>query len=84
MITIAFDINGTLTQERVRGMFNALDRNKCKVIVWSTFGIDYCRQFCEQNNLEPDDIWEKQARYVDIAVDDLPTSITQAREVIRV
>ena len=84
MISIAFDINGTLTQARVRALFNALNRDKCEVIVWSTFGIQYCRQFCDKYSLTPDDILEKQSRYVDVAIDDVPTSISQAEVVVGV
>jgi len=84
MITIAFDVNGTLTQERVRALFNALNRRKCRVIVWSTLGINYCKQFCLKHELKPDEFWEKHTRHVDIAVDDQLVSILQADVVVEV
>ena len=83
-LTIAFDINRTLTEEVIRRLFQALDRSKCEVIVWSTQGRAYCEAFCAEYNLRPDRIVEKHSEKVDIAVDDLPGNIHQASVVLGV
>jgi hypothetical protein len=84
LLVIAFDINGTLTNPLVRDLFKVLDRGKCYLIVWSTLGVEYSKNFCEKHGLEPDEVIDKQAREVEIAVDDLPESISVADLVIGV
>lgn len=78
-LTIAFDINGTLSVPQVTKLFKALDRSRCHLIVWSSLGPPYCRRFCAENGLEPDEIIEKNAKEVDLAFDDYPQNIKTAR-----
>ena len=84
MISVAFDVNGTLTQECVRWLLRSIDRQKAHVVVWSTMGIDYCKTYCEGMDIKPDEYLKKQAKRVDIAFDDFPHSIERADEVIGV
>lgn len=75
---VAFDVNGTLTQEPVRKLFQALDRKKCQVVVWSSLGETYARHFCEKYGLVADEYMHKDARRVDVAIDDVPDSVSLA------
>lgn len=81
-ISIAFDVNGTLTDERVRQLFLCLDRKKCHLIVWSTIGPAYAKKFCEEFNLAADEYLGKEVKPVDIAIDDYPESILTAQLVL--
>lgn len=83
-LTIAFDVNGTLTRKELRDLFQALDPKKCQRIVWSTVGINYCKNFCKQHNLEPDEIIEKYSKPVDITIDDNPSFAQAASQVLGV
>jgi hypothetical protein len=83
-ITVAFDVNNTLTVPGVQKLFEALDRNKCHLIVWSTLGADYAKDYCQSKNLEADEYLDKEARTVDIAIDDIPQSIEAALVVLGV
>ena len=83
-LTIAFDVNNTLSHSLVRKMFSSLDRKSVHIIVWSTLGADYARRFCQESGLQADEYLDKQARKVDIALDDIPTSITASKLVFGV
>lgn len=83
-ITIAFDVNGTLTREPVRKLMEGLDHNKCHVIVWSSLGEAYAQTFCKKYGLVADEYLHKDTVAVDIAVDDVPDSVTSADLFLRV
>jgi hypothetical protein len=77
-LKIAFDVNNTLSETVVQNLYHALDRKRCELIVWSSLGTAYAQSFCEENNLKPDRIIEKQSEVVDVALDDIPESIYKA------
>jgi len=81
-VSIAFDINGVLTEPIFQQLFNSLDRSKCHLIVWSSMGIDRIKEFCKENKLEADEYLEKQSKKVDIAIDDHPEMIINAKKVL--
>lgn len=83
-ISIAFDINGVLTEDLFQDLFRALDRSKCHLIVWSSMGADRAKQFCLENMLEADEYLNKQSKRVDIAIDDKPEMILTAEQVLGV
>ena len=81
---VAFDVNGTLTQQKVVWLFKAIDRDKAEVMVWSTLGREYCIRFLNEKGLMADRVGIKQEAQVDLAFDDQPESIEAAGEVIGV
>jgi hypothetical protein len=83
-LTIAFDVNNTLTDPQMRRLFNSLNRTKCHLIVWSTLGAEYAKDFCQENNLKAHEYCDKQEKHVDIAIDDIPDSIQAASLVLGV
>lgn len=83
-ISIAFDINGVLTESMFQQLFNALDKSKCHLIVWSSMGSIKAKEFCEKNNINADEYLEKQVKKVDIAIDDQPQFIINAKKILGV
>lgn len=83
-ISIAFDINGVLTEDLFKDLFRSLDRSKCYLIVWSSMGAERAKEFCLENMLEADEYLNKQSKMVDIAIDDKPGMILSAKEVLGV
>ncbi len=81
---VAFDVNGTLTKPEVRELFKLIDRSQCHLIVWSTLGIDYAKEFCQKYNLEADEYLDKDSKKVDLAIDDLPQWVKNAKMVLGV
>lgn len=77
-IIIAFDVNNTLSDPRVQKLFHALDRNKCHVVVWSSVGAGFAQTFCQQEGIVADSYLKKDTIQVDIAIDDIPESISTA------
>lgn len=47
-ISIAFDINGVLTEPIFQQLFNSLDKSKCNLIVWSSMGANKAKDFCSK------------------------------------
>lgn len=83
-ISIAFDINGVLTEDTFKDLFKSLDRSKCHLIVWSSMGSEKAKKFCLENMLEADEYLDKQSKMVDIAIDDKPEMILRAKKVLGV
>jgi hypothetical protein len=83
-ISVAFDINGVLTEPLFQTLYKSLDRSKCYLIVWSSMGVDRVRKFCKENQIEADEYLEKQSKEVDIAIDDKPEMISSAKAVLGV
>ncbi|MGD9129221.1 MAG: hypothetical protein PVJ09_01925 [Candidatus Woesebacteria bacterium] len=81
-LTVAFDINGTLTFPELRQFFKLIDRSQCHLIAWSTLGATYAKTFCQKHGLEADEYLRKHKVQVDIAIDDFPDSIKNARLVL--
>lgn len=83
-ISIAFDINGVLTEPIFQNLFNSLDRDKCHLIIWTGMDLDEAERFCKENNLKADEYLRKQSKKVDIAIDDQPEFIINAGQVLGV
>ncbi len=83
-ISIAFDVNGVLTEHIFQELFKSLNRNKCHLIVWSGMDVAETKQFCKENNLIADEYLRKQSKKVDIAIDDQPEFIINAGQVLGV
>ncbi|MBU1033461.1 hypothetical protein KKI22_00740 [Patescibacteria group bacterium] len=83
-ISIAFDINGVLTEPIFQQLFDSLDRSKCHLIVWSSMGASKAKDFCTKNQLVADEYLDKQSKKIDIAIDDHPEMILSAIKVLGV
>jgi len=83
-ISIAFDINGVLTEDIFKDLFKSLDRSKCHLIVWSSMGSEKAKKFCSENMLEADEYLDKQSKMIDIAIDDKPEMILRTKKVLGV
>lgn len=81
---IAFDVNSTLSDSRVQKLFHALDRNKCHIIVWSSVGAAFAESFCLEAGIVADSYLKKDTLPVDIAIDDIPDSISSASLILAV
>lgn len=83
-LTIAFDVNGTLTVETIQRLTDALDRKKCILIVWSSLGKGYAQEFCQRYGIHADGYYLKGSVDVDIAVDDHPETVSRSGLILQV
>lgn len=78
-LLVAFDVHNTLTRTDVQALFSQLKNGGgCTVVVWSSMGSQYAREFCEAHNLEADAYLDKNSQAVHIAIDDVPASVQTA------
>lgn len=83
---IAFDIDGTLGERRLRWLHRELRKFAeagHDVIVWSGGGVPYAQQYVDANNL-PARVVQKCSENVDIAFDDATDYIAGAAITIQV
>lgn len=77
MITVAFDVDGTLVdffdenkpRHEIVALFHGFQKRKCKMFIWSHQGIEHARKVRDMLSLSAI-IVEKLSFVPDIAVDD--------------